>query len=133
MTNIEKVNDFLTQAKIFYIVTVDGNKPKARPISFKLLENDKLYFGVGTFKDVYRQLIENPNIEIVAMSNGKWIRYDGIAKFVDDENLENKCLDILGNIGKMYRDNNYHMGMFYIDKGHVEIKAVIKTIEEFDV
>ena len=133
MTNIEKVNDFLTQAKIFYIVTVDGNKPKARPISFKLLENDKLYFGVGTFKDVYRQLKENPNIEIVAMSNGKWIRYDGIAKFVDDENLENKCLDILGNIGKMYRDNNYHMGIFYIDKGHVEIKAVIKTIEEFDV
>ncbi len=133
MTNIEKVNDFLSQAKVFYIVTVDGNKPKARPISFKLLEDDKLYFGVGTFKSVYKQLTDNPNIEIVAMANNLWMRYDGIAHFIQDDRLENKCLDILGNIGKMYRENNYHMGMFYIENAHVEIKAVIKTIEEFDL
>ena len=61
------------------------------------------------------------------------MRYDGIAKFVEDIDIENKCLDLLGNIGKMYRDNNYRMGMFYIENGHVEIKSVIKTIEEFNL
>lgn len=133
MTNIEKIDHFLTDAKTFYIVTVDGDKPKARPISFKMLENGRLYFGVGTFKDVYHQLKENHHVEVIALANGKWMRYDGIAVFVDDERLENKCLDLLGGIGKMYRDNNYRMGMFYIDKAHVEIKAVIKTVEEFDL
>lgn len=54
MTNLEKVEKFLKESKIFYIVTVDKNKSKARPISFLMLDNDKLWFGVGTFKDVYQ-------------------------------------------------------------------------------
>ena len=134
MTNLEKVNYFLTEAKLFYITTVDGNKPKSRPIGFKMIEDNKLYFGIGTFKDVYKQLQNNPNIEIVATKeDGTWIRYDGIAKFVEDMALEDKCLDLLGPVGKMYRDNNWKMGMFYIENGHVEIKAVINTVEEFDL
>lgn len=28
MTNIEKVNQFLDEAKIFYFLTTDGDKPK---------------------------------------------------------------------------------------------------------
>lgn len=42
-------------------------------------------------------------------------------------------LSLLGNIGKMYRDNGYRRGLFYIEDGHVQIKSVIKTIEEFDL
>ena len=132
MTNIEKVDNFLGEAKVFYIITVFGNKPKARPIGFKMLENDRLYFGVGTFKDVYKQLVMNPNIEIVATKpDGTWIRYDGKARFIEDEELENKCLDMLGPVGQMYRDNKWKMGVFYIDEAHVEIKAVMQTVEEF--
>lgn len=132
MTNIEKVDNFLGEAKVFYVITVFGNKPKARPIGFKMLENDRLYFGVGTFKDVYKQLVMNPNIEIVATKpDGTWIRYDGKARFIEDEELENKCLDMLGPVGQMYRDNKWKMGVFYIDEAHVEIKAVMQTVEEF--
>ena len=133
MTNIEKVDALLSEAKVFYIVTVDGDKPKARPISFKLLKGYKLWFGIGTFKDVYKQLVANPHIEIVASTPTKWIRYDGVAHFVEDAALENECLDILGPIGNMYRQNNWKMGMFYIENAHVEIKDVTKTIEEFDL
>lgn len=133
MTNLEKVDALLSEAKVFYIVTVDGDKPKARPISFKLLKNDKLWFGVGTFKDVYKQLMNNAHIEIVASASNKWLRYDGVAHFIQDSSLENECLDLLGPIGDMYRKNNWRMGMFYIDKAHVEIKAVAQTVEEFDL
>lgn len=133
MTNLEKVYELLDESKVFYIVSVDGDKPKARPISFKMIYDNKIWFGVGTFKDVYKQLQANPNVEIVCNTQSKWMRYDGKAKFVEDIDIENKCLDLLGNIGKMYRDNNYRMGMFYIENGHVEIKSVIKTIEEFNL
>ena len=44
MTNIEKVNNFLDEAKTFYFLTVDGDKPKGRPFGFHLLDGDKLYF-----------------------------------------------------------------------------------------
>lgn len=63
MNDIEKVNDFLTQAGIFYLATTDGDKPKCRPVAFHMLNEGKLYFGVGDFKDVYKQMQKNSNIE----------------------------------------------------------------------
>ena len=133
MDNLEKVYNILDEAGTFYIVTVDKNKPKARPISFKMLEEGKIWFGVGTFKDVYKQLLENPNIEVIASTNGKWLRYDGIAKFVLREDLEQEALDMLKGIGDLYRKNNWRLGMFYIEHAHVEIKQVANTLEEFDL
>lgn len=133
MTNLEKVYEFLDEAKTFYFVTIDGDKPRARPISFKMLEEDKIWFGVGTFKDVYKQLEINPHIEVIASSKGKWMRYDGIAQFEDRKDLENKALDMLKGIGDLYRKNGWSLGMFYLTNAHVEIKAVADTIEEFDL
>ena len=73
MTNAEKVNEFLNKAQVFYFLTLDGDRPKGRPFGFHLLINDRLYFGCGTFKNVYRQLTENPNVEILALS-GEYCR-----------------------------------------------------------
>ena len=50
--SIEKVDEILTKAEVFYLSTVDGEKPKVRPLGFHLLYEDKIYFGVGTFKEV---------------------------------------------------------------------------------
>ena len=135
MTNIEKVGFFLEDAKIFYITTVDeNNRPKSRPIGFKMLVGDKLYFGIGTFKDAYKQIENNPYIEIVATKeDGVWIRYDGKAVIVDDKKLENKCLNALGPIGQLYRDNNWKMGIFYLADAHVEIRKVMEVVESFDI
>ena len=50
MNPIEKVNDFLTQAETFYLTTVDGDRPKCRPVASHMLAGDRLYFGIGDFK-----------------------------------------------------------------------------------
>ena len=133
MTNLEKVFNFLDEAGTFYFVTIDGDKPRARPISYKMLAEGKIWFGVGTFKDVYKQLAANPHLEVITSSKGKWIRYDGIAHFDDRPDLENKALDNLKGIGDLYRKNGWKLGMFYLENAHVEIKAIADTIEEFDL
>lgn len=84
MTNEEKVWDYLDKAQVFYVTTVDGDHPKCRPFSFKMMANGKIYFGVGTFKDCYRQLTRNPKIEIAASDGKGFIRYYGKAVFDDD-------------------------------------------------
>ena len=66
MSDIEKIDELLTKAEVFYLSTVDGDKPKVRPLGFHLLDDGKIYFGVGTFKDVYKQMEANPNVEIAA-------------------------------------------------------------------
>ena len=56
MSNAAKVHEFLNKAQTFYFLTTDGDQPKGRPFGFQMLVDDVLYFGCGTFKNVFKQL-----------------------------------------------------------------------------
>ena len=70
MSNAQKVSEFLDKAKVFYFLTIDGNQPKGRPFGFQMLVDDKLYFGCGTFKNVFKQITVNPQVEVLAVNGG---------------------------------------------------------------
>lgn len=79
---MSRIKDFLKEAGVFFLATVDGNRPKLRPLGAFLEEDGKLLFGVGDFKNVYRQMTVNPLVELVACKpNGHWLRYTGRAVF----------------------------------------------------
>ena len=133
MSNAAKVNEFLDKAKVFYFLNTDGNQPKGRPFSFHMLDGDKLYFGCGTFKKVYAQLIANPKVEVLAVSGGEFMRYDGEAVVVKDEALTAKVREMSPQIMAMYDKNGWEMGLFYLKNGHAEIRGMMDLKEEFDV
>lgn len=133
MTGAEKVNEFLDKAKIFYFLTTDGDQPKGRPFGFHLLDGDKLYFGCGTFKNVFKQLEKNPKVEVVATVGGEFIRYDGTAKIVHDEDLLKKVREKMPQIMSMYDKNGWEMGLFYLENGHAEIRGMSDVKDEFNV
>ena len=82
---MSKVRDFLAETGVFFMATVDGNQPKLRPLGAFVEEDGKLIFGVGDFKEVYRQMKANPLVEIVACKpDGHWLRYTGKAVFETD-------------------------------------------------
>lgn len=133
MSNAAKVNAFLDDAKVFYFLTTDGNQPKGRPFSFHMLVDDKLYFGCGTFKNVFKQLTANPKVEILANGNGEFLRYDGTVKMVKDDALLGKVREAMPQIMAMYDKNGWEMGLFYLENGHAEIRGMMDLKEEFDV
>ncbi len=133
MSNAKKVSDFLDKAKVFYFLTTDGDQPKGRPFGFHLLSDDKLYFGCGTFKDVYKQLKQNPKIEILAMADGEFLRYDGIIKEVYDEALLDKTRAIMPDIMAIYDKNGWTMQLFYLENGRAEIRGMLEQKEAFEV
>ena len=133
MTNAEKVNEFLEKAKTFMFLTTDGEQPKGRPFGFRMLVDDKLYFGCGTFKNVFRQLTANPNVEILALCGDDFLRYDGKAKVVKDEALLAKVREAMPEIMALYDKNGWEMGIFYLENGHAEIRGIMELKEEFDV
>ena len=133
MTNAAKVNAILEEAKVFYFLTTDGDKPKGRPFGFKLLVDDKIYFGCGTFKDVFKQLVANPNVEIVAFTGHSWMRYDGKARVVKSEELLAKVREANPDLMAMYDKNGWEMGLYYLEDGHVEVKEMMTTVDAFDV
>ena len=125
MTNIEKVNKFLDDAKTFYFLTTDEGRPKGRPFGFHLLDGDKLYFGCGTFKNVFSQLTKDPRVEVLAVSGQEFMRYDGVVKIVKDDALLEKVRAAMPQIMSLYDKNGWEMGMFYLENGHVEIRGML--------
>ena len=133
MSNAQKVSEFLEKAKVFYFLTIDGNQPKGRPFGFQMLVDDKLYFGCGTFKNVFKQITVNPQVEVLAVNGGEFMRYDGTAKIVRDDALLNKVREKMPDIMALYDKNGWEMGLFYLENGHAEIRGLFDLKEEFDV
>ena len=133
MSNAAKVDAFLDKAKVFYFLTTDGDQPKGRPFGLHMLVDDKIYFGCGTFKNVYKQLTKNPKVEVLAVVEGEFMRYDGIAKVVKDDALLSKVREIMPQIMALYDKNGWEMGLFYLENGHAEIRGMMDLKEEFDV
>ena len=133
MTNAEKINDYLDRAKVFYFLTTDGDQPKGRPFGFHLLDGDKVYFGCGTFKNVFKQLSANPRVEVLAMIEDEFLRYDGTVKIVKDEAVMDKVRAAAPQIMEMYDKNGWEMGIFYLENGHAEIRGLFDVKDEFDV
>lgn len=133
MSNVAKVSEFLDRAKTFYFLTTDGDQPKGRPFGFHLLVDDKLYFGCGTFKNVFKQLTANPKVEVLAVDKGEFLRYDGVARTVKDDALISKVREAMPQIMALYDKNGWEMGLFYLENGHAEIRGMMDLKEEFDV
>ncbi len=133
MENVEKVIEFLDKAKIFYFLTTDGDQPRGRPFGLRILFDGKLFFGCGTFKNVFKPLTANPKVEVLAISGGQFMRYDGEATVVNDPALLAKVREMSPQIMEMYDKNGWEMGLFYLANGHAEVRGMMDLIEEFDV
>lgn len=71
---MQKVYDFLKKCGTYYLATVDGDKPKVRPFGTVDIFEDKLYIQTGKVKQISKQIHANPNVEICAFMDGKWLR-----------------------------------------------------------
>ncbi|MBQ4386094.1 MAG: pyridoxamine 5'-phosphate oxidase family protein [Prevotella sp.] len=135
MMGAEKVAAFLSQARVFDVATSVDGQPKVRPFSYFIYneQEDRIIFSTGKFKNVYKQLLANPKIEIFARVGMTFMRYDGIAKTFDDQKIVEKVWNDSPGIGKIYRENGWEGGLFYLENGHVEIRESLYPVEEFDV
>jgi uncharacterized pyridoxamine 5'-phosphate oxidase family protein len=126
---MNEILKFLTEAKTFYIATVDGNKPKVRPFGFAMEYDGKIYFCTSSQKDVYKQLISNSNFEVCTMSEkGQWIRLQGKAVFDSSLGAKAKAFEIMPNLAKMYNSpENPIFQVFYIEEGEATLYSFSDT------
>ena len=96
--------EFLKENEVFHIATVDGNKGRVRPFGFKMKRNDRLYFCTGKMKDVYKQMVQNPDIEISAMGKeGTWLRVRGRIEFDDSRETKAQAFEESPNLLNIYK------------------------------
>ena len=128
---MQRVYEFLKEAKTYYLATVDKDQPRVRPFGTVNVFEDKLYIQTGLKKDVAKQLLANPKAEICAMTGGKWIRIEG--KLVLDERTEAQkaMLDAYPNLRGMYSENDGNTAVFYFEDATATISSFTDPPETF--
>ena len=123
---MEEVQKFLKECGVYYLATIDGDKPRVRPFGTAEIFENHLYIQTGKKKDVYKQIEVNPNVEICAFKDGKWIRIEG--KLVPDDRVEAKkdMLDMNPTLRGMYDENDDNTIVLYFESG----KATISSFTE---
>ena len=127
MTPMEAIDDFLTNAKTFVLATTDGDQPRMRVLGLKINLDDRIYFAVGTFKDVYKQMQANPKCEILASVGADFLRWDGKAVFTDDKRLKPIVANMMPQLIAMYDEMGWELGFFTLEGGSAEIVNVSNT------
>lgn len=122
----QELCDIIVKAKTLFMATVDGDQPKNRPISGHFIDGERVIFGIGGFKDVYRQLAANPKLEFVGLYDGvKWLRLTGRAVFdegAEREAHQEKMLETLPFLRKIYNpETNYKLMTFHLEDATAEV------------
>jgi uncharacterized pyridoxamine 5'-phosphate oxidase family protein len=104
MNNADKVVKFLQESKVFFIATDEGGQPRVRPFGVALNIDGKVSICTGAYKNVYKQILANPKVEISAMSadGSKWIRIYGELENVTTESNQQKFFDAAQGLDKLY-------------------------------
>lgn len=111
---METVYHFLKECETYYLATTEGNQPRVRPFGTVDIFEGKLYIQTGKIKNVSKQMLENPKIEICGMTGGKWIRVEAIA--VEDNRTEARqhMLDAYPSLQGMYKADDGNCQVFYL-------------------
>ena len=110
---MERVYNFLKEAGVYYLATVEGDQPRVRPFGTANVFEGKLYIQTGKVKPCSKQILENPKVEISAFLGGTWIRIAG--ELVEDDRVEAKksMLDAYPDLRAMYNENDGNTQVFY--------------------
>lgn len=107
---MEKAFEFLRTYKDVAFATVENGKPKIRVFQIMKQEGHTLYFATSTRKEVYNQLQQNPNVELLAMRGNISVRITGQAVFDVDDNTAQEIYatnPVLQRLYKSYTDMVY--------------------------
>ena len=110
---MKRVYEFLKNAEVYYLATVEGDQPRVRPFGTIHEFEVQLYIQTGTIKPTSRQLAANPKAEICAFTGGAWIRI--ACELIEDDRLEAKkaMLDAYPTLRGMYNENDGNTQVLY--------------------
>ena len=128
-----RIYNFLKQAEVYYLATLEGDQPRVRPFGTINLFENKLYIQTGKIKPVSRQLAANPKAEICAFYQGAWLRV--ACELVEDDRVEAKkaMLDAYPNLRGMYDEQDGNTQVFYMKNATATFCAFGKEPEVVEV
>ncbi len=106
---------FLNANPTCYLATVEGNQPRVRAMGMVKADENGIIIETGTFKDVYKQMSANPNVELCFFNakDGIQVRVSGAVEPVDDVKLKDEIIAQRPFLKQRVEEGGYEaMGVF---------------------
>ena len=119
---LEKTCKFLKEENTYYLATIEDNKPRVRPFGTAHIFEDKLYIQTGLKKDVAKQMLENPNVEI-----------SGEAVLDERVEAQESLLNEYPELSSMYKAGDGNTAVFYLNNAKARFFSFSEAPEEFEI
>lgn len=84
---------FAMQNPVCAVATMDGDQPRVRMFLSVFFGDNRIYFSTGAAKNVFKQICENPKVELCYYSDGRMMRITGEFEVVDDREKKRKLIE----------------------------------------
>ena len=120
---MKRVLEFLKNAEVYYLATVEGDQPRVRPFGTINEFEGKLYIQTGKVKPTSHQLAANSKAELCAFKDGAWIRV--ACELIEDDRFEAKksMLDAYPNLRHMDDENDGNTQVFYMQNAMATVTS----------
>jgi uncharacterized pyridoxamine 5'-phosphate oxidase family protein len=90
--NKEEIISFVNANPTCYLATVEGDAPHVRAIGMYKADERGILIQLSTIKGMYRELVQNPKVELCFNGGGKQVRVSGTAEFIEDRILKEEVV-----------------------------------------
>lgn len=131
---MEKALEFLKECGTFYLATTEGDQPRVRPFGAVFEYEGKLYIVSNNTKKCFKQMLENPKVEISGMNKkGQWIRLAGEVAHDDRREVKELALNTIPSLKNMYSIDDGIFAVLYFTKGTATISSFTAEPETFSL
>lgn len=127
MTRSE-ILEFVNKNPVFFLATQDSEQPHVRGMMVVKADEKGILFSTGKPKDLFRQLIANPLVEMCFYSTeeNKQIRISGKVELVEDLDVKKDVVEKFPFLKTVVEKEGYDvLAPFYLRGG----KALVWTME----
>lgn len=131
---MKKALEFLKESGVFYLATIEDDQPRVRPFGAVFEHEGKLYIVTNNTKKCFKQMLQNPKVEISSMNKkGQWIRVTGEVANDDRREVKKLALDSIPSLKSMYNIDDGIFAVLYFTKGTATIYSFAGEPETFSL
>jgi uncharacterized pyridoxamine 5'-phosphate oxidase family protein len=131
---MKKALEFLQECGVFYLATTENDQPRVRPFGAVFEYEGKLYIVTNNTKSCFKQMLENPKVEISGMNKkGQWIRIAGDVANDDRREVKEVALEATPSLKSMYNIDDGIFAVLYFTKGSATISSFTGEPETFSL
>jgi uncharacterized pyridoxamine 5'-phosphate oxidase family protein len=113
---------FITTNPTAYMATVEGNKPHVRAMGTYRADENGIIFSMQTPKDVYKQLVKNPETELCYHTGSIQLRVSGRMQQVTDLAIKKEITEKRPFYKPgVEKDGWDYVGVFILKKGKATV------------